>query len=67
MSRGKAGAVQTLKDELERKLDELRETHEKEKTEMRAQWEEETNKKLQSCDKDKQVLIIITIFFDELI
>jgi hypothetical protein len=34
---------------------------------MRAQWEEETNKKLQSCDKDKQVLIIITIFYDELI
>ena len=65
MSRGKAGAVQTLKDELERKLDELRETHEKEKTEMRTQWEEETNKKLQSCDKDKQVLI--SIFFDELI
>ena len=59
MSRGKAGAVQTLKDELDRKLDELKETNEREKKEMRVQWEEETNKKLQSCEKDKQVILVL--------
>jgi hypothetical protein len=55
LSRGKAGAVATLREELERKLEELKEKHEKEKKELKAQWEEETTKKLQACEKDKQV------------
>lgn len=45
----------TLREELERKLEELKERHEKEKKELKDQWEEETTKKLKACEKDKQV------------
>ena len=45
----------TLREELERKLEELKETHEKEKKELKVQWDEEATKKLQACEKDKQV------------
>jgi hypothetical protein len=55
LSRGKAGAVATLREEMERKVEEQKERHEKEKKELKAQWDEETSKKLQACDKDKQV------------
>ena len=55
MSRGKAGAIQTLKDELDKKLEELKESHEKDKKKLHAQWEEETKQKLMSSEKDKQV------------
>jgi hypothetical protein len=47
--------VATLREELERKLEEQKEKHEKEKKELKAQWDEETTKKLQACEKDKQV------------
>ena len=55
MSRGKAGAIQTLKEELDKKLEELKESHEKEKNKLHSQWEEEMRQKLLSCEKDKQV------------
>jgi hypothetical protein len=65
MSRGKAGAIQTMKEELDRRLDALKGSHEKEKKELRSQWEEELAKKLQSCEKDKKVflsLLFIVLF-----
>lgn len=41
-----------LKEELEH----FKESHEKEKKELRDEWEEEMKLKLQSFDKDKQVI-----------
>ena len=57
MSRGKAGAIQMLKEELEH----FKESHEKEKKELRDEWEEEMKLKLQSFDKDKQRHVKIVV------
>ena len=56
MSRVKAGAVQALKEEMERKMEEVRESNEKERKEIKETHEKEKKEIKETYEKEKKEL-----------
>ena len=56
MSRVKVGAVQALKEEMERKMEEVRESNEKERKEIKETYEREKKEIKETYEKEKKEL-----------
>lgn len=57
MSRGKSSALQALQMEMEKRIAEISANHEREKSDLKAVLNGEMASKLQSAEREKQVII----------